>query len=146
MFKLKVLFLALFLPFIGFSQNEIYVNVMLGGIDPYTDSIPVIVENFMFDTGASISAITPQTYNNLKNINAITSSSNAVLIKNADGRIVEMEIGVITFLGLTPNAIYDNIPVVILPEGSTDNLLGIDIISKFNSIEINFINRTILWE
>ena len=146
MFKLKVLFLALFLPFIGFSQNEIYINVILGGINPHTDYIPVIVENFMFDTGASISAITPQTYNNLKNINAITSSSNAVLIKNADGRIVEMEIGVITFLGLIPNVIYDNIPVVILPEGSTDNLLGIDIISKFNSIEINFINRTILWE
>ena len=41
---------------------------------------------------------------------------------------------------------FDNVSVIILPEGSTDNLLGLDIISNFNSVQIDFINQKILWE
>ena len=146
MLKFKTLFLVLFFPFLGFSQNAINVNIAFGGVSPHSDSILLTVESFVFDTGASISAITPQTYNNLKNINAVTPSYDTVLVENADGRTVQLNTTVITLLGLTPDAMFDNVSVIILPEGSTDNLLGLDIISNFNSVQIDFINQKILWE
>ena len=146
MFKFKILVLALASSFIGFSQNVIHVNIAFGGVSPHSDSILLTVESFVFDTGASMSAITPQTYNNLKNINAVVSTPNVVLVENADGRIIPTNTAVITLMGLTPETLFDNIPVIILPEGSTDNLLGLDIISNFNSVQIDFINQKILWE
>ena len=146
MHKLKYLLLTVIFPLIGFSQNSIYVNVALGGTNPFTDSVSVIFETFAFDTGAGISGITLDTYLNLKSINAVTPSPDSVLVENADGRVISLNIVNIEFLGLAPNAIFDNIPVVLLPESSTDNLLGLDVLSKFNSIEINFITQRVIFE